>query len=136
MGMTLQLAKAMIEAAIEKATAEYKRPICVSVCDTAGLLTAFNRVEGGHVRSVHLSQAKGYTAAVMGVDTDAFLERLQRENLSIAYFCDPKMTALPGGVVVRNAAGEIIGGLGISGMKAEEDAAVARAAVEVARTFD
>ncbi len=135
MGMNLQLAKALIEAAIEKATAEYKRPICVSVCDTAGLLTAFNRVEGGHVRSVHLSQAKAYTAAVMGVDTDAFLERLQRENLSIAYFCDSKMTALPGGVVVKNAAGEVIGGLGISGMKAEEDAAVARAAVEIARTF-
>ena len=135
MGMTLQLAKAMIEAAIEKADADYAQPICVSVCDTAGLLTAFNRVEGVPVRCVHLSQAKAYTAAVMGVDTDAFLERLQRENLSIAYFCDPKMTALPGGVVVRNAAGEVIGGLGISGMKAEEDAAVARAAVEVARTF-
>ena len=133
--MNLQLAKAMIEAAIEKAAAEYKRPICVSVCDTAGLLTAFNRVEGGHVRSVHLSQAKAYTAAMMGVDTDAFLERLQRENLSIAYFCDTKMTALPGGVVVRNAAGEVIGGLGISGMKAEEDAAVACAAAELARTF-
>jgi uncharacterized protein GlcG (DUF336 family) len=38
------------------------------------------------------------------------------------------MTALPGGVVLRNAAGEVVGGLGVSGMKADEDAFVAREA--------
>lgn len=128
MELTLQLAKSMIDRAIETATIEFRRPICVAVCDAGGLLVAFNRVEGGNFRSVDISQAKAYTAVRMGVDTDAFLERLQRENLSIAYFCDSKMTALPGGVALKDGSGQLVGGLGISGLKAEEDAFVARAA--------
>ena len=131
MTLTLTLAQAMIGKAIAKATDEFERPICVAVCDAAGFLLAFQRVEGGLVRSIAISQAKAYTAVRMGVDTDAFLERLQRENLSISYFCDSGMTALPGGIVLKNAAGEVIGGLGISGLKAEEDAVVARAAVQL-----
>jgi glc operon protein GlcG len=133
--LTLRMAQAMINRAIDTATSEYKRPICVSVCDAAGLLMAFCRVEGGNFRSVDISQAKAYTAVRMVVDTDAFLERLQRENLSISYFCDAKMTALPGGVVVRNSAGSLIGGIGISGLKADEDAVVARAAAELAKVL-
>lgn len=96
---------------------------------------AFNRVEGGHARSVDISQAKAYTAARMGVDTDAFLERLQRENLSISYFCDAKMTALPGGIVLKDAAGEVMGGLGIAGLKSEEDPALARAVIALFNAF-
>ena len=133
MGLALPLAQAIVARILEKAADEFKRPICVSVCDTAGLLMAFNRVEGGHARSVDISQAKAYTAARMGVDTDAFLERLQRENLSISYFCDAKMTALPGGIVLKNADGKVIGGVGIAGLKAEEDPALARAVIA---TFD
>ena len=133
MELTLQLARSMIDRAIANATAEFKRPICVSVCDPGGLLMAFNRMEGGNFRSVDIAQAKAYTAVRMGVDTDAFLARLQRENLSIAYFCDAKMTALPGGVTLKDSAGNVIGGIGVSGLKAEEDAAVARAAAELAK---
>ncbi len=121
----------MISKAQEKVNTEFKRPICVSVCDTNGLLLAFNRMEGGHARSVDVSQAKAYTAARMGVNTADFLERLQRENLSISYFCDPKMTALPGGIVLKTTAGQVLGGIGVSGLKAEEDAAVAQTAATV-----
>ncbi|WP_029914604.1 GlcG/HbpS family heme-binding protein [Pelobacter seleniigenes] len=131
MELNLPMAQAMIIKVLETAAREFDRPICVSVCDSAGLLMAFNRVEGGHARSVDISQAKAYTAARMGVDTDAFLARLQNENLSISYFCDPKMTALPGGIVLKDPAGKVLGGIGVSGLKAEEDAVVARAAAEL-----
>ena len=131
MELNLQMAQAMIAKALEKAKCEFKRPICVSVCDTDGCLFAFNRVEGGHARSIEISQAKAYTAARMGVDTEAFLARLQKENLSISYFCDPKMTALAGGIVLKDAAGRVLGAIGVSGLSADEDAAVARAAAEL-----
>ena len=131
MKISSQIAQMMISKAIEKATIEFKRPICVSVCDTDGLLIAFCRVEGGHARSVEMSQAKAYTAARMGVDTDALLERLQRENLSINYWCDPRMTPMPGGVVLKDATGAVIGGVGIAGLKSQEDLAIAHAVAEV-----
>ncbi len=133
MELTLELAKSMIDRAIDTATTGFGRPICVSVCDSRGLLLAFNRVEGGNFRSVDMSQAKAYTAVRMGVDTDVFLERLQRENLSIAYFYDTKMTALPGGVALKDGNGNLVGGIGISGLKADEDAAVARTVADLAK---
>lgn len=120
-----KIAQTMVSKAIEKATVEYKQPICVSICDAEGFLIAFGRVEGGHVRSIEISHAKAYTAARMGVDTEAFMERLQRENLAISYFCDPRMTALPGGVVLKDATGSVIGGIGISGLKSDEDLEIA-----------
>lgn len=111
--------------AVEKARSEFKRPICVAVCDKNGLLLSFMRMPGATIRSIAIAQGKAYTAARMGVNTDAFLERLQRENLQASYFCDPLFTALPGGTVLKNSAGEIIGAAGISGLTVQEDQAIA-----------
>lgn len=125
MELSLQMAQILISKAIEKATVEFKRPICVAVCDKYGFLIAFGRMDGAPVRSIELSQGKAYTAARMGVDTDAFLERLQRENVPASYFCDPRLTGLPGGTVLSDHNGAVLGGAGISGLKPQEDLAIA-----------
>jgi len=125
MEISLQMAQTLVSKAIEKATADFKRPICVAVCDKYGFLIAFGRMEGAPVRSIALSQGKAYSAARMGVDTDAFLERLHRENVPASYFCDERLTGLPGGTVLKDAVGDMVGGAGISGLKPEEDLAIA-----------
>lgn len=131
MELDLDIAQAMIAKALDTAKTEFNRSICVSVCDTAGFLIAFSRIEGGHMRSIDICQAKAYTAARMGVDTDALLSRLQREQLSLSYFCDSKMTALPGGVTLKDNEGKVLGGIGVAGLSAEDDAAVARMAAKL-----
>jgi uncharacterized protein GlcG (DUF336 family) len=123
--MTLKLAETLVAKAIEMATTEYKRPICVSVVDEFGFLVAFGRMDGAPVRSIEISRGKAYTAARMGVHTEAFLERLHRENIPAIYFCDDKLTALPGGCVLKDASGKMIGGSGISGLAPAEDQAIA-----------
>ena len=125
MEISLQMAQTLAAKAVDKAAREFKRPICVAVCDKYGFLLAFARMDGAPVRSIALSQGKAYSATRMGVDTDAFLERLHRENVPASYFCDDKLTGLPGGVVLKDGAGELIGGAGISGLKPEEDLAIA-----------
>ena len=124
MEISLQLAQTMVAKAIDQAKEHYKRPICVAVCDKHGFLLAFARMEGAPLRSIAISQGKAYTAARMGVDTGAFLERLHRENIQASYFCDDKLTGLPGGVVLKDSSGAVAGGVGISGLKSEEDAAI------------
>lgn len=127
--MSMQLdrnkAQILVEKAIEKAAAEYKRPICVAVCDAYGFLVAFNKMDGAPVRSIAISQGKAYTAARMGVNTDSFLARLHRENIPAIYFCDSQLTALPGGTVFKNADGVIFGAAGISGLAPQEDQEIA-----------
>ncbi len=115
----------LMSRAIEQARSEFKRPVCIAVCDAYGLLLSFTRMPGAPVRSIAIAQGKAYTAARMGVGTDAFLERLHRENLQPGYFCDPLFTGLPGGAVLKNSAGEIIGAAGVSGMAVQDDQIIA-----------
>ena len=72
-----------------------------------------------------IAQSKAYTAMRMELTTQAFHDRLVRENLSIADFCDPGFSTLPGGVPVFDETGRCIGGVGISGRKPQEDAELA-----------
>lgn len=127
----LQGAQKLVTKALEKAAADFQRPICVSICDAQGFLLAFVRGDGAPVRSVQISQGKAYSAARMGVNTDAFLERLHRENIEASYFCDERLTALPGGAVLKNADGQVLGGAGISGLTSAEDQSIANALAEL-----
>ena len=120
-GLTLEAARRLLDRAMARATQEFKRPVCVAVCDRQGFLLAFGRMEGAPVRSIQISQGKAYSAARMGVSTPAFLERLKREGLEIALFCDPLLTALPGGSLLKDASGVAIGAIGVSGLTPTED---------------
>jgi uncharacterized protein GlcG (DUF336 family) len=119
--MTLETARPLAERAMELARQTFGRPICVAVCDPQGFLLAFARMEGAPVRSIAISQGKAYSAARMGVNTDAFLARIQKEGIDVGYFCDPQLTALPGGSVLKDAAGRIVGAIGVSGLTSAED---------------
>jgi glc operon protein GlcG len=123
--LTLKQANDLIRLAMEKAASDYSRPICVAVCDAAGFLTAFQRMEGAPLRSIAISQGKAYSAARMQVTTEALLQRLERENIPASYFCDDKITALPGGTPLKNTSGTIISAAGISGLTSAEDQEIA-----------
>lgn len=119
--LTLDLARTLIDEALRRAAQEFKRPICVSVCDAQGFLIAFSRLEGSPVRSIEISQGKAYSAARMGLSTQAVLNRLKNEGIEIGYFCDPKITALPGGTPLKDADGTLRGAIGVSGLTSAED---------------
>lgn len=119
--LTLELAQQLIAQAQAKAQQDFQRPICVAVCDAAGLLVAFVRMDGAPLRSVAISQGKAYSAARMGVTTQAVLERLHREQIEIGYFCDPQLTALPGGSPLKDRDGVLRGAIGVSGLTSAED---------------
>lgn len=119
--LTWEKAQKMTERAITIAREEFQRPVCVAVCDQYGFLVSFARMNGSPVRSIQISQCKAYTAARMGVSTHEFFARIQRDNVQPDYFCDPLFTALPGGSVVRNQKGEVIGGIGVSALAPSED---------------
>ncbi len=132
MGMNLALAEKLLSAAKNQASVEYNRPITVSVCDAYGLLVGFLRMDGAPLRTIEIAQGKAYSATRMGTNTDAFLARLARENVPASYFCDSKLTALPGGAVIKDGTGTIIGGIGISGLAPSEDQALANQAAALA----
>lgn len=119
--LPLDLARQLLDQAMAKASQDFKKPICVSVCDAQGFLLAFARMPGAPVRSVQISQGKAYSAARLGVTTQAVLARLKNEGIEIGYFCDPLLTALPGGSPLKDQAGVLQGAIGVSGLSSAED---------------
>jgi glc operon protein GlcG len=125
--LDLQLAQRLLDHCVAQARERFGKPVCVAVCDAHGFLIGFARADGAPVRSIALSQQKAYTSTRMGGTTTAFLERLRREDIAIGYFCDALLTALPGGALLEDGAGRMIGGLGISGLAPAEDQLLADA---------
>ena len=114
-------AMTLVKKAIEKAKADYGRPICVSICDQSGFLAAFVRMDGSPLRSIQISQRKAYTAVRMGMNTDALNAKLSKENLDLGWYCDELMTALPGGNLLKDCNGTVMGAVGVSGLAPSED---------------
>lgn len=124
MELSLRRASAIAERAKAEAEGRFGRPVSVAVCDEAGFLVAFARMDGAPLRTCAIAQGKAYTAARMGMDTPDFAARLQRENLSPRAFCDDRFTEMPGGAVIRSG-GRAIGGVGVSGLAPGEDQEIA-----------
>ena len=117
----LNRAQQLVGYLVSEAKKTFGKPVCVAVCDPHGFLVAFARADGAPPRSIAISQQKAYTCARIGTSTGAFLERLRRENIEIGYFCDPLLTALPGGALLADADGRTLGAVGVSGLAPHED---------------
>src|SRR5579875_914352 len=115
--MKLNLEKAALEAieAIRKACADAGFPSAIAIVDEHGDLIAAQRMEGCRPRWMRASLRKAYTAAVMDRDTEDFHNEIVRRQLQIAYYGDPALTALPGGIVVRQD-GRTIAAIGVTGL--------------------
>ncbi|WP_371373466.1 heme-binding protein [Sporomusa aerivorans] len=130
--ITLALAKKLANYAEELVAKEYgMKPFSVAICDKDGFLVLFNKLDGAKLLTINLTPNKAYTAVRMGVSTGDFLRRLQQENLNIAYFADDKFVGMPGGVPIYNDKQQVIGAVGIGGLKEDGEVAAKVAAVAV-----
>lgn len=127
MNITLEKAEAAIGAAKVKAAAlDTKMNICV--VDAGSNLVAFAHMDGAWIGSVDISWKKAKTAAWFTMDTAALSPLVQPgQSLYNIEHSNGGLITFPGGVIIKNAAGEIIGAIGVSGSTVENDHAVATA---------
>lgn len=128
--LNLSLAQTLIQYGTDKVGQDPTKTVCISVCDRHGFLVSFSRMDDAPARSIQIAQQKAYTCVRIGSSTEEFLARLRRDDIPIGYFCDSLLTALPGGAVLNDADGNLIGGVGVSGLTLPEDQAIAS---EIAR---
>ena len=69
--VTAELARAMIEAAEQKAE-QMGHAFVIAVVDDSGILKAFSRMDGAPLLSVQIAQDKAYTAVGFGLATDTW----------------------------------------------------------------
>jgi uncharacterized protein GlcG (DUF336 family) len=124
-----EAARALVIAAQERAD-ELGHPIAVAVVDDAGVLKAFERMDGAPLLTVQIAQDKAYTAAGFGLTTDAWRDMLVGDRgLGLAApAAIARLVAIGGGAPI-DIEGLVVGGIGISGGTPEQDSDVAAAAV-------
>ena len=127
MNVTLKQAETAIAAAKAKAT-EINTKMDICIVDAGANLTAFARMDGAWIGSIDISHKKAKTAAFFTMNTadlsaavqpGAPLYNIEHSNGGLITF--------PGGVIIKNEAGEIIGAIGVSGSSVENDHEVALA---------
>jgi len=132
MNISLEQAEKMIAAAKAKAL-ELNTKMNISVVDAGANLLAFVRMDGAWLGSADISLKKAKTARFFDMNTGVIgslsqpggaLYNIEHSNGGLISF--------PGGVPVKNAAGEVIGAIGVSGSAVENDHAVAEAGAAAA----
>jgi uncharacterized protein GlcG (DUF336 family) len=128
-GSDIDLATALrvVEAARAKA-AEINCKMNIAVVDAGANLKAFNRMDGAWIGSIDISQKKARTARYFDMNTGEIGKLSQPGgSLFMIEVSNGGLITFPGGVPLRNAAGEVVGGIGVSGSSVENDHAVASA---------
>src|SRR5208337_947198 len=125
--LTLEAAERIVAAAKQKA-AEINTKMDIAVVDAGGNVKAFVRMDGAWLGSIDIAQRKARTARRFDMDTGIIgtlsqpggpLFGIEHSNRGLITF--------PGGVPLKNAQGEVVGAIGVSGSTVENDHAVAAA---------
>jgi glc operon protein GlcG len=127
--LSLDDARRAMDRMLQEALKAPNRPVAIAICDDQGELVTFVRMDKCAPLPLTISRKKAYTAARARSDTKAFADRLKGMGHSAVEFGDPNLLALQGGVTIIAADGTALGGIGVSGLAAEEDEAIAKVGV-------
>ena len=138
-GITLQQATAIVEAALRKGRETRCAPLAVAVLDDGGHLKAFAREDGAGIIRPRIAIGKAWGALGMGVGSRTLARRLAEQPQQHAFFTalnamsEGRVVPAPGGVLIRDATGTVVGAVGISGDVSDKDEACALAGIEAAQ---
>jgi uncharacterized protein GlcG (DUF336 family) len=124
--LSLEDAQRAMAAMLEEAQKASNRPVAIAICDDQGELVAFSRMDKCAPLPLGIARKKAYTAARTRSDTKAFTERLKGIGRLVMELGDSDLIGVQGGVAIAGADGSPLGGIGVSGLAAEEDEAIAK----------
>jgi uncharacterized protein GlcG (DUF336 family) len=134
-GLGLTRASVIVDAALAEARRLRLAPLAVAVVDAGGHLVAFKREDRAGILRFDIAFGKAWGALGMGIGTRELADRAIRSPTFItiaATTSGGRLVPSPGGVLIADADGEIIGAVGISGDKGDQDEACAVAGVTAA----
>ena len=115
-------------AAAAAKAAEIGAKMNIAVVDAGANLKAFARMDGAWLGSIDISQRKARTARYFDMPSGEIGKLAQPGgSLYNIEHSNGGLITFPGGVPIRNAAGTVIGAIGVSGSVVENDHLVAEA---------
>ncbi len=135
MSVTLDTARTIATAARAHGRSEGLKPLTVVVLDAGGHVVAAEREDGASIGRFEIAVGKAHGALSLGMGSRSIMARAEQQ----AYFITAVTAAVggslipvPGGVLVRDADGALLGAVGVTGDTSDHDEAAAVAGIEAA----
>ena len=133
MAISLSQSRTLIEAALAKGRSLDLNPLSVVVLDPRAAMVAMMSEDGVSQMRARIAHGKANAAIALGMGTRALMNRAEQQ----AYFIQAvngvaggDMVPVPGGVLIQDQAGTLLGAVGISGDTSDNDEAAAIAGIE------
>ncbi|MBX9847289.1 MAG: heme-binding protein [Xanthobacteraceae bacterium] len=122
--MPLQAAETIADAALKAGEEAGLLPLTVAVLDVGGNIVVLKRQDGSGNLRADIAIGKAAGALGMGISSRTIRDRLKDRpafQSAIAAASDGRFIPVPGGVLVLNENGDIVGAVGISGDASDKD---------------
>ncbi|MEL7459370.1 MAG: heme-binding protein [Pseudomonadota bacterium] len=133
--ISLNKARVMIRKTLARGREMDLKPLSVVVLDAGGHVLAFEREDGAAVGRFEIARGKAYGCVMLGMTGTQQMARAEQQ----AYFMTAvngayggKVIPVPGGIVIRDKKGAIVGALGVTGDTSENDAEAGLAGIAAA----
>jgi glc operon protein GlcG len=126
--VNLETAKKIAAAAMAEA-AKNKWAVAVAIVDNHGMLIYYEMMDDTQTAGAPISIEKARTAATFRRPSKDFEDRVAGAGGGVAVLGLPGVTPIDGGLPIV-VGGKVIGGVGVSGMAAPQDAVVAKAGLD------
>ena len=133
--LTLDIARKILDVALAKGVEKKLKPLVVAVLDARGCVKVSAAQDGTSLLRGEIAHGKAYGALALGMGSRALFQRAQEQ----AYFigavntlAQGRMVPVPGGVLIRDASGALLGAVGVSGDTSDNDEICAVAGIEAA----
>ncbi|MBN9513982.1 MAG: heme-binding protein [Alphaproteobacteria bacterium] len=133
--LTLAQANKIVEAALAKAREMKIKPLAVAVLDSSGHLKSLQREDEASMFRVDVAMGKAWASVGMGASSRTLLARAKENPQfygALAATAQGKFLPQTGAVLIKDAAGNILGAAGASGGTGDEDEAACIAGIEAA----
>lgn len=133
--LTLTHASIIVDEALRHGRARKMKPLTIAVLDAGGHMVAFKREDKSGILRREIAEGKAWGVLGMGYGGREFVRRNAIRPTfytALAVASQGRVMPVIGGVLIRNAAGDIIGAVGVSGDTEDNDDACAVAGIVAA----
>lgn len=133
--LTLEKASLVADAALAKGREISCDPLTVVVLDDGGHFKVVKREDDSGLLRVEIALGKAWGALGMGFASRELSRRAEKMPVffnALATMSQGKMVPLPGGVLIRDGQGRLLGAVGISGDTSDRDETCAVHGVQTA----
>jgi uncharacterized protein GlcG (DUF336 family) len=133
--MQLAIAQKIVAGALAGARQKNFKPLAVVVLDARGSLRAAAAEDGTSLKRAEIAIGKAHGALAMGLGSRTLAKMASERPFFVAavtHAVGGSLVPVAGGVLVKDAAGALLGAVGISGDTSDNDEIAAVAGIEAA----